>query len=87
MNLRLDESLATNYKNSTQKIRVMSEVWLLNETVSETFEIEANSEEEAVSVAIQEYNAGNFVVSADNVEYRQISVVDENGEFTDWITF
>lgn len=65
----------------------MSEVWLLNETVSETFEIEANSEEEAVSVAIQEYNAGNFVVSADNVEYRQISVVDENGEFTDWITF
>lgn len=60
---------------------------VIEETISEIFEIEADSEEEAVSGAIQEYNKGNFVVSADNVEYRQISVVDENGEFTDWITF
>jgi len=30
MNLQLDESLATNYKRASQKIRVMSEHWLLN---------------------------------------------------------
>lgn len=30
MNLQLDESLAANYKNSAQKIRVMSETWFLN---------------------------------------------------------
>lgn len=60
---------------------------VIEETISETFEVEATSEEEAVSEAIQEYNAGNFVVGSDNVEYRQISVLDENGEFTDWISF
>ena len=30
MNLQLDESLAANYKSASQKIRVMSESWLLN---------------------------------------------------------
>ena len=30
MNLQLDKSLAANYKNASQKIRVMSEHWLLN---------------------------------------------------------
>lgn len=60
---------------------------VIEETISEIFEIEADSEEEAVSGAIQEYNEGNFVIGSDNVECRQISVVDENGELTDWITF
>ena len=50
-------------------------------------EIEANSEEEAVSKAIQEYKSGNFVIGSDNVEHRQISVVDKDGELTNWITF
>ena len=60
---------------------------VIEETVSEEFEIEANSEEEAVSKAIQEYKSGNFVVGSDNVERRQISVVDKDGELTNWITF
>ena len=60
---------------------------VIEETVSEEFEIEANSEEDAVSKAIQEYEAGNFVVSSDNVGGRQISVVDKDGELTDWIMF
>lgn len=60
---------------------------VIEKTVSEEFEIEANSEEDAVSGAIQEYEAGNFVVGSDNVECRRISVVDKDGEFTDWIIF
>ena len=60
---------------------------VIEETISETFEIEAISEEDAVSKAIQEYKAGNFVVSSDNVEHKQISVVDKDGELTNWITF
>ena len=60
---------------------------VIEETVSEEFEIEANSEEDAVSRAIQEYEAGNFVVGSDNVECRRISVVDKDGELTDWIMF
>ena len=60
---------------------------VIEETISEEFEIEANSEEDAVSNAIQEYKAGNFIVGPDNVECRQISLVDEDGELTNWITF
>lgn len=60
---------------------------VIEETISEEFEIEANSEEEAVSKAIQEYKSGNFVIGSDNVEHRQISVVDKDGELTNWITF
>lgn len=60
---------------------------IIEETISETFEIEATSEEDAVSRAIEEYNAGSFVVGPDNVEHRQISVIGDNGELTDWIEF
>ena len=60
---------------------------VIEETVSEEFEIEATSEEEAVSNAIQEYDAGNFVVGSDNVEHRQISVIGDDGELTNWIEF
>ena len=44
-------------------------------------------EEDAISKAIQEYNAENFVVDSGNVECRQISVIGKDGELTDWITF
>ena len=60
---------------------------IIEETISETFEIEANSKEEAISGAIQKYNNGNFVVGSDNVEHRQISIMGDNGELTDWIIF
>ena len=60
---------------------------VIEETVSETFEVEATSEEDAISAAIREYNAGNFVVGSDNVEYRQISVIGDDGELADWISF
>ena len=60
---------------------------VIEETVSETFEVEATSKEEAVSKAIQGYNTGNFIVGSGNVECKQISVVGEDGELSDWITF
>ena len=60
---------------------------VIEETISEEFEIEAISKEDAISKAIREYKAGNFVVGPDNVEYRQISVVDEDEELKDWIAF
>ena len=60
---------------------------VIEETISEEFEIEATSEEDATSKAIQEYNAGNFVVGSDNVESRQSSVIGKDGELRDWIMF
>ena len=60
---------------------------VIEETISETFEIETISEEDAVSKAIQEYKAGNFIVGSDNLEHKQISVVGKDGELTNWIAF
>ena len=60
---------------------------VIEETISETFEIEASSKEDAVSKAIQEYNAGNFVVYSNDVEHKQISIADDDEELTDWIAF
>ena len=60
---------------------------VIEEIVSETFEVEAASQEDAVSAAIQEYHAGNFVVGSDNVEHRQISVIGDDGEISEWIEF
>ena len=60
---------------------------VIEETISEEFEIEATSEEDATSKAIQEYEAGNFIVGSDNVECRQISIIGTDGELTDWIKF
>lgn len=60
---------------------------VIEETISEEFEMEAISEEDAVSKAIQEYKKGNFVVYSDNVECRQISIIGKDGEPKDWIMF
>ena len=60
---------------------------VIEETISEEFEIEAISEDDAISKAIQEYEEGNFVVYSDNVECRQISIIGKDGEIKDWIMF
>ncbi len=60
---------------------------VIEETISEEFEIQATSEEEAISKAINECHEGNFVLSPGNVEYRQIAVIGEDDEIKDWIEF
>ena len=60
---------------------------VIEEIISEEFEIEANSEEDAISKAINEYDSGSFVLSPGNVEGRQIAIVGEDDEFKDWIEF
>ena len=58
---------------------------IIEETLSDEFEIEADSEEDAIDKAINEYNEGNFVVGS-NVTFRQISIVEDDG-FKEWIEF
>ncbi len=60
---------------------------VIEETISEEFEIEATSEQEAIAKAINEYEEGNFVLSSGNVEYRQMAVIGEDDEIKDWIEF
>lgn len=58
---------------------------VIEETVSDEFEIEAYSEDDAIDKAIKEYNKGNFIVGP-NVTFRQISIVEDD-DFKEWIEF
>ena len=58
---------------------------IIEETLSDEFEIEADSEEDAIDKAINEYNEGNFVVGT-NVTFRKISIVEDD-DFKEWIEF
>ena len=55
----------------------------IEETVSDEFEIEADNREEALKLAEEGYYKGDYVLCPGNVEYKQISVQDNN-ECGDW---
>lgn len=60
----------------------------IEETLSQTFEVEANSAEEAMELARERYNSGEYVVETDNVTNRQMEgACEENGEVTSWVEF
>lgn len=60
---------------------------MIEETISEEFEIDAESKEDAISKAIEKYKSGEFVLSPGNLESRKISIVDDDSEINDWIEF
>lgn len=60
----------------------------IEETVSQAFDIEAESIEDAYNTAIANYKKGILVVEAGECTYRQIQVQDiNNGECTEWNEF
>ena len=58
---------------------------IIEETVSEEFELEADSEKDAISKAVDAYKNGEFVLESGNFEYAQLKVTDENEKCSDWI--
>ena len=58
---------------------------IVEEIVSESFELEAESEEEAISKAIKAYRSGEFVLEPGNFEYAQVQVIDEDGKSSNWV--
>ena len=54
----------------------------IEEIISDEFEIEAESKEDAISKAIEKYKSGEFVLEPGNLESKKISI--ENDE---WIEF
>lgn len=56
---------------------------VIKEIVLETFEVEANSKEEAIKIGISEYYNGNFVLEPGEVVDRQISLFDDK----EWTEF
>jgi hypothetical protein len=60
----------------------------IEEMVSNTFEIEENSVDEAVEIAKRKYNTGEFVLEPGSIINRMIHGREENSEEgTEWIEF
>lgn len=56
----------------------------VEETVSQTFIINAESPEEARRKAMDQYRNGELTVDEPNVEEVKFSAEDRDGEFTEW---
>lgn len=60
----------------------------IEETVSETFEIIAENDEDARNIAEEKYNLGEFVLSPGNLICKQMEIQNETDNyFIDWIKF
>ena len=59
----------------------------IEETVVEEFDIEANSEEEALSIAQNKYKNGELVLSSGEVQAKQVAIVKPGSETSEWLEF
>lgn len=61
---------------------------LIEETISEKFAVEADSEEQAREIATDKYKKCEFVLEPGNVTQRKMCVVSEDAsENVDWTEF
>ena len=60
----------------------------IEEHISQTFEVEAASIEEAMELAEERYWKGEYVLDSEaGVNARLMSADDGNGDFTEWVEF
>ena len=59
----------------------------IEEHISETFEVEANDIGEAMEIAEEKYNDGEFVLEPGNVTAKLMMADDGEGECTEWTEF
>ena len=60
----------------------------IEEHVSETFEVEANDIEEAMNIAEDKYNNGEFVLEPGNLTYKNMMAESDDGkDVTEWVEF
>lgn len=59
---------------------------LIEETIAQEFEIEAETEREALLLAKKKYNKGDFVLDQAEVQYKQMAVVTDKGS-SKWFEF
>ena len=59
----------------------------IEEMISQTFDVEANSLEEALEIAEHNYKTGKFVLAPGNLVCKQIYGEAEDGRCTEWYEF
>lgn len=59
----------------------------IEETVSQEFNVEAESAEEAMEIAEEKYNNGEFVLEPGELVCKQMAITSPNDEATEWTEF
>lgn len=59
----------------------------IEEHISQAFEVEANDIEEAMEIAEEKYNDGEFVLEPGNVTTKLMMADDGEGDCTEWTEF
>lgn len=60
----------------------------IEETISQDFEVIAENEEDAIDIAIEKYNNGEFCLSPGTLVAKQMAVENVTDNlFTDWFEF
>ena len=57
----------------------------IEEMVSENFEVEAATAEEAMEIAEQKYRDGEFVLEPGNLVCTQMAITNPSAEATEWM--
>lgn len=59
----------------------------IEETVSQNFEVEAENAEQAMELAEEKYQSGEFVLEPGEVCFKQMAIMKPDSEATEWIEF
>ncbi|MBO6305197.1 MAG: hypothetical protein J6M62_09010 [Selenomonadaceae bacterium] len=60
---------------------------IVEEVISDEFNIEADSEKEAINKAIKMYKLGDIVIAPGNLEHKQLAIVKSDSHKLEWIEF
>ena len=59
----------------------------IEETIAAEFEVEADTAQEALFIAKEKYENGEFVLSPGEVQSKQLSIVRPCNETSEWVEF
>lgn len=62
-------------------------VVIIEETISQSFDIMANNSEQAIAIAIEMYNLGELVLAPGNLIHKQMRVHSDTDSSDEWIEF
>lgn len=59
---------------------------IIEETVVDEFEVNANNEQEALEIVRDKYKKGEFILSPGEVQYRQMTIKSPMKDEMNWIS-